>query len=240
MTGVQTCALPISLAFGIEHLVATEPESRGGRFTGRVAGTPCFREGKIARLDAWLAGRGTPLASFSRSTFYSDSHNDLPLLERVTHPVAVDPDASLAAEAARLEIGGRRILEVGCGLALPSLVLAGRGADITATDYHPLAGEFLERNARENGVPAISFKAGRDLVKGGEAEGKRVSDEYNEKRYHQPADEYSPSWDLSGQAQDMNLLYSLGRAMANSRTWPEWLQGSEFKAERDKTASQRR
>ena len=112
-----------------------------------------------------------------------------------------------------------------------------------SADPKPEAGSFYRSDHfsfAKVGVPAISFKAGRDLVKGGEAEGKRVSDEYNEKRYHQPADEYSPSWDLSGQAQDMNLLYSLGRAMANSRTWPEWLQGSEFKAERDKTASQRR
>ena len=92
---------PIARAFGVAHLIATEPESRDGRFTGRVAGAPCFREGKIERLDSWLGQRGTPLASFSRSTFYSDSHNDLPLLERVTHPIAVDPDPPLAAESAR-------------------------------------------------------------------------------------------------------------------------------------------
>jgi HAD superfamily hydrolase (TIGR01490 family) len=92
---------PIARAFGITHLIATEPESRDGRFTGRVAGTPCFREGKIARVDAWLAGLGRPLADFEESAFYSDSHNDLPLLERVSRPVAVDPDPQLAAHAAR-------------------------------------------------------------------------------------------------------------------------------------------
>ena len=92
---------PIARAFGVAHLIATEPETRDGRFTGRVAGTPCFREGKIARVDAWLEARGRPLASFSESRFYSDSHNDLPLLERVSHPVAVDPDPQLAAEAER-------------------------------------------------------------------------------------------------------------------------------------------
>lgn len=92
---------PIARAFGIVHLIATEPESHGGRFTGRVSGTACFREGKIARVDAWLAAQGRPLAQFEQSTFYSDSHNDLPLLERVSRPVAVDPDAPLAAEAAR-------------------------------------------------------------------------------------------------------------------------------------------
>ncbi|MEW6689195.1 MAG: HAD family hydrolase [Pseudomonadota bacterium] len=90
---------PIAREFGVAHLVATEPERVDGRFTGRVAGTPCFREGKVARVEAWLAGRGRSLPEFARSAFYSDSHNDLPLLERVTRPVAVDPDEALAAEA---------------------------------------------------------------------------------------------------------------------------------------------
>jgi HAD superfamily hydrolase (TIGR01490 family) len=90
---------PIAREFGIPHLIATEPESKDGRFTGKVAGTPCFREGKVKRLDEWLAGRGKRLADFTGSTLYSDSHNDLPLLERVTRPVAVDPDEKLAAKA---------------------------------------------------------------------------------------------------------------------------------------------
>jgi len=90
---------PIARAFGIEHLLATEPERVAGRYTGRVAGTPCFREGKIARVDAWLAGLGHRLPDFPVSSFYSDSLNDLPLLERVTRPVAVDPDEALGAAA---------------------------------------------------------------------------------------------------------------------------------------------
>jgi HAD superfamily hydrolase (TIGR01490 family) len=92
---------PIARELGVAHLIATEPESRDGRFTGRVAGTPCFREGKLRRLDEWLASQGRRLDQFAVSAFYSDSHNDLPLLERVTRPVAVDPDEPLAAEAAR-------------------------------------------------------------------------------------------------------------------------------------------
>jgi len=92
---------PIAREFGVTHLIATEPECRDGRFTGRVAGTPCFREGKLKRLDEWLAARGRRAEDFDESVFYSDSHNDLPLLQRVTRPVAVDPDAPLAAEAAR-------------------------------------------------------------------------------------------------------------------------------------------
>ena len=92
---------PIARAFGIEHLIATEPECMAGRYTGRVAGTACFREGKIECVEQWLAGLGHALDGFSESAFYSDSSNDLPLLERVTRPVAVDPDPRLAAEAAR-------------------------------------------------------------------------------------------------------------------------------------------
>ena len=94
-------AAPIAREFGIPNLIATEPEQRDGEFTGGVSGIPCFREGKVARLEAWLAERAATLASFSESWFYSDSLNDLPLLARVNHPVAVDPDDSLRAHAGR-------------------------------------------------------------------------------------------------------------------------------------------
>jgi HAD superfamily hydrolase (TIGR01490 family) len=90
---------PIAREFGIVHLIATEPVEVGGEFTGEVAGTPCFRDGKIERVGQWLAARGESLASFAQSRFYSDSLNDLPLLARVTHPVAVDPDDTLRAHA---------------------------------------------------------------------------------------------------------------------------------------------
>jgi HAD superfamily hydrolase (TIGR01490 family) len=91
---------PIAAELGIDELVATDIEEVDGKFTGRPRGTPSFREGKIAAVDAWLAAKGRRLEDFE-SWFYSDSHNDLPLLERVTHPVAVDPDATLRAEAER-------------------------------------------------------------------------------------------------------------------------------------------
>ena len=90
---------PIARAFGVQHLIATEPEQIDGRFTGEVAGTPCFREGKIARLEQFLAHHGTRLDCLTSSRFYSDSLNDLPLLEKVQHPVAVDPDPTLRAHA---------------------------------------------------------------------------------------------------------------------------------------------
>lgn len=90
---------PIAAAFGVEHLIATEPAIAAGRFTGDVVGVPCMREGKIDHLTRWLGQRGQALEDFAQSWFYSDSINDLPLLSRVTHPVAVDADERLAAVA---------------------------------------------------------------------------------------------------------------------------------------------
>jgi HAD superfamily hydrolase (TIGR01490 family) len=87
---------PIAERFGIRHLIATEPETLDGHYTGEVAGEPSFREGKVSRLNDWLEAFDQ---SLDGSWFYSDSHNDLPLLEQVTHPVAVDPDQTLAEVA---------------------------------------------------------------------------------------------------------------------------------------------
>jgi HAD superfamily hydrolase (TIGR01490 family) len=87
---------PIARELGIEDILATEPEIVDNHYTGKVVGTPCFREGKVERLSLWLKQTGQNLAG---SYFYSDSHNDLPLLEMVTHPVAVDPDETLLAHA---------------------------------------------------------------------------------------------------------------------------------------------
>jgi HAD superfamily hydrolase (TIGR01490 family) len=91
---------PIAALLGVEHLIATEPQIVDDCFTGEVDGVPCMRSGKIERLAQWLERRGASLASYDETWFYSDSVNDVPLLERVTHPVAVDPD-ELLRETAR-------------------------------------------------------------------------------------------------------------------------------------------
>jgi HAD superfamily phosphoserine phosphatase-like hydrolase len=93
---------PIARAFGIPHLIGTIPavDPTSGRFTGKPEGTPSFQAGKIVRVEAWLAEMGLWWGSFGESWFYSDSHNDLPLMQKVTRPVAVDPDPTLAAHAA--------------------------------------------------------------------------------------------------------------------------------------------
>jgi len=90
---------PIATAFGIEHLIGTDPEQVDGEFTGNVSGIPSFQDGKVKRLQAWLQDRGMKLEDFETSWFYSDSHNDLPLMSLVRQPVAVDPDDVLRVHA---------------------------------------------------------------------------------------------------------------------------------------------
>lgn len=84
---------PIARLYAIEDLIATTPEFLDGRYTGRFEGTPCFQEGKVTRLEEWMEENDHDLTN---SWFYSDSHNDLPLLNKVSYPVAVDPDATLS------------------------------------------------------------------------------------------------------------------------------------------------
>ena len=90
---------PIAELFGIKNLIGTDPEEKEGEFTRKVSGLPSFKEGKVTRLEAWLKGKNLSLASFEKSYFYSDSHNDLPLMQKVTHPVAVDSDDVLSEYA---------------------------------------------------------------------------------------------------------------------------------------------
>jgi HAD superfamily hydrolase (TIGR01490 family) len=90
---------PIAAAYGIEHLIGTDPEMVDGQYTGGVSGVPSFQAGKVTRINQWLAERKQALSDFETSYFYSDSHNDLPLMKLVTNPVAVDADETLTAYA---------------------------------------------------------------------------------------------------------------------------------------------
>ena len=90
---------PIARELAIPHLIATIAAQQDGRFTGKPRGLPSFREAKVARVEAWLESLGLWWGSFAKSFFYSDSHNDLPLLAQVSDPVAVDPDETLLRHA---------------------------------------------------------------------------------------------------------------------------------------------
>jgi len=91
---------PIAQAFGIAHLIATVPVQVNGRFTGEVRGTPCFRDGKLTRVEAWLESMGLHWGSFAKSYFYGDSRNDVAIMERVSDPIATNADPTLRALAA--------------------------------------------------------------------------------------------------------------------------------------------
>lgn len=90
---------PIAAAYGIEHLIGSDPEMVNGQYTGGVTGVPTYKEGKVIRLNQWLAARGKKLQDYETSYFYSDSLNDLALLQIVTNPVAVDADETLTKVA---------------------------------------------------------------------------------------------------------------------------------------------
>ncbi|MBU4613054.1 HAD family hydrolase [Achromobacter sp. GG226] len=100
---------PVARAFGIPHLLGTVPAYVAGRYTGRIEGTPCFREGKVTRVNAWLESLGHTMGDFSRTFFYSDSMNDVPLLEVVSDPVATNPSPPLRDLA---EARGWRVLDL--------------------------------------------------------------------------------------------------------------------------------
>ena len=126
---------------------------------------------------------------------------------------------------------------------LDDLIAEGKkqGRYFTA-DPHPESGGFYRSDHfsfAKVGVPAISFKAGNDLVNGGTERGEAIARDYTEKRYHQPDDEFQSIWDFRGQAEDAQLLHMLGERLANSREWPNWSSDSEFRATRDKTGADR-
>jgi len=91
---------PIAKAFGVEHILAAVPEETAqGEFTGKLLGMHTLGKGKVIHVENWLARLGKSWDSFDKSYFYSDSHNDMPLLEHVTHPIATNPNAKLKAVA---------------------------------------------------------------------------------------------------------------------------------------------
>ena len=126
---------------------------------------------------------------------------------------------------------------------LDTLVAEGkREGRYFSPDPHPEAGHFFRSDHfsfAKAGVPAISFGAGEDLVNGGKARGEAMVKDYVANHYHEPSDEWQPSWDFTGMAADAHLLHEVGLTLANSREWPNWSADSEFRAERDKTAAAR-
>ena len=132
----------------------------------------------------------------------------------------------------------------GANTVVDEIEAAGRAQGRTLSpDPKPEAGSFYRSDHfpfSKAGVPAVSFKPGEDLVNGGKEKGHALHEEFNAKSYHQPKDEWSESLDFTGEAEDVTLLYNVGKSLASSTRWPEWKAGSEFKALRDQSAAKRR
>ena len=147
-----------------------------------------------------------------------------------------------------VNVGGRTrdiVLRGGNKSNLDDLIAAmakGQGRTV-APESSPEKGGYFRSDHfsfAKVGVPVASAGSGVDRVDGGKAAGQAAQDDYTAHRYHQPSDNYDPSWNWSGAVEDLNLYYAVGRDLADGHGWPQWYAGAEFKSIRDTTASQRR
>jgi len=230
-----------------DHLGVGAPDAKGDRiYNGAVdngTGTAALLE--LARTFASLPRTDRSLVFMAvtaeeKGLLGSEYYAANPVYPLAMTAGVINMDAlSVTGPAKDFTISGTAKL----GL-LDDLIAEGRKRGLAYTpDPRVEAGGFYRSDhfsMAKRGVPAISFGSGRDLVNGGRARGDALAKDYTTNRYHQPGDEWSADWDLSGMAQDVSLLYDLGRDLANSREWPNWSQDSEFRATRDRTTAERR
>ncbi|MBW8744775.1 MAG: M28 family peptidase [Sphingomonas sp.] len=230
-----------------DHLGVGQPDAKGDRiYNGAVDNADgisvllemarAFAQGpRPQRSILFLA-----VTAEERGLLGSEYYAANPLYPLATTVGMLNTDAlSTAGPARDFSISGSAKL----GL-LDDLIDEGKkqGRSFTA-DAHPEAGSFYRSDhftMAKRGVPAISIESGEDLVNGGRAAGLVWQEAYTRDKYHQPADEWTPAWNATGQVPDAELLFSLGTRLANSREWPNWSQDSEFRATRDKSAAARK
>lgn len=229
-----------------DHLGVGLPDAKGDRiYNGardNASGTAAllelartFAKSKPERSVLFLA-----VTAEEKGLLGSEYYADNPLRSLATTAGVINMDGPLSIEkTTNFSISGAAKLDL-----LTMLTEEGQklGRHYTP-DARPEAGSFYRSDhfpMAKRGVPAISFSPGRELVNGGDARGKELSDIYTRDKYHQPADEYDPNWNTSGWNSDMTLLYSVGNRLANGRDWPNWSQDSEFRAARDATSASRK
>ncbi len=229
-----------------DHLGVGLPDAKGDRiYNGardNASGTAAllelartFAKSKPERSVLFLA-----VTAEEKGLLGSEYYADNPLRPLATTAGVINMDGPLSIEkTTNFSISGAAKLDL-----LTMLTEEGQklGRHYTP-DARPEAGSFYRSDhfpMAKRGVPAISFSPGRELVNGGDARGKELSDIYTRDKYHQPADEYDPNWNTSGWNSDMTLLYSVGNRLANGRDWPNWSQDSEFRAARDATSASRK
>ena len=230
-----------------DHIGVGEPDARGDRiFNGALdnaSGTAALVE-----LARGFAKAGTPERSVVFLAVTAEEKGLLGSEYYATHPlyplektVAVINMDGMAPFGPSRDFGiyGSAKFEL-----LDQLKDVAARWDIRYTpDPKPEAGLFFRSDHfpfAKRGVPALSWSAGQDWVEGGVAAGKRASDDYTAKRYHQQGDQWQPDWTFAGAARDLEVLYSLGHDLANSRAWPNWDRSESFRAVRDQSADQRR
>jgi Zn-dependent M28 family amino/carboxypeptidase len=230
-----------------DHLGVAAPDAKGDRiYNGAVDNA----DGISVLIEMARAFKAAPrpdrsilflaVTAEEKGLLGSEYYAANPLYPLATTVGMINTDAlSTAGPARDFSISGNAKL----GL-LDDLIEEGKKQGRTFTpDPVPEAGHFYRSDhfpMAKRGVPAISIGSGEDLIAGGKAAGKAESEAYVRDKYHQPADEWTPAWNATGQALDAELMFALGQRLANSREWPNWSADSEFRAARDKTAAARK
>jgi Zn-dependent M28 family amino/carboxypeptidase len=230
-----------------DHLGIGLPDVRGDRiYNGardNAAGVATLLELARAYAKAPRTDRSVlflAVTAEEKGLLGSEYYGANPLYPLGTTAGVINMDGTVGAAAARdFTISGVAKLDL-----LDRLVAEGRKLGRTYTpDPRTEAGSFYRSDHfpfAKQGVPAISYGAGRDLLEGGVERGRALGEAYVKDRYHQPADEWSADWDLSAVVPDLTLLYNTGRSLAMSRDWPNWSTDSEFRAARERTAADRK
>jgi Zn-dependent M28 family amino/carboxypeptidase len=229
-----------------DHLGVGEPDAAGDRiYNGaqdNATGTSALLE--LARLHAAAPGARSvvflAVTAEEKGLLGSAYYAERPLYPAATTVAVLNMDSLATAGPTRdISIRGGDQVSLEDDLARVAMA-AGRRV---VPDPQPEAGSFYRSDHfsfAKIGVPALSINSGEDLVEGGVAAGVAARDDYIARRYHQPSDQFSDSWDLRGVAADVGLVYTIGRELVDSRRWPEWKPESEFKAARDATIRERR
>ncbi len=229
-----------------DHLGIGKPDANGDKiYNGAVDNATGIAQ-LIEQARAFAEARGPTVRS---SSSQSPPRRRACWVPNITRPTRSTRSARRWASSTwtRWALGGRRRTSPSPGppSSTCSTIWSRKGkrqGRYFTADPHPETGGFFRSDHfsfAKVGVPAISFKPGNDLVKGGTARGEALDKEYTEKRYHQPDDEFDPQWDFSGMAEDAQLLHLVGEQLANSREWPNWSADSEFRATRDQSAAER-
>ncbi|MEO8467242.1 MAG: M28 family metallopeptidase [Gammaproteobacteria bacterium] len=228
-----------------DHLGVGTPDATGDRiFNGaadNASGVAALLE--LARL---FSSAPRPARSVLFLALTAEEQGLLGSEYYATHPLYPLETTVAALNMDHLGLFGRAhdFTTAGENTLLDELAAAGakRGRTLSP-DPKPEAGSFFRSDHfpfSKAGLPAVSLGPGDDLVNGGKPRGVALREDFNAKKYHQPKDEWSESLDFTGEAEDVTLLYDVGRSLADSTRWPEWKAGSEFKALRDQSAQQRR